>query len=105
MAKDYLKKEPTKNEKMLYELAMHQQMMDERVYSTSLHLLALGKALDIDPKKMAEILTDETEKLKEYGNKINEEIEKIREQHKAEEAKVKEEAKTEVPAETASETK
>jgi gas vesicle protein len=84
---------------------MHQQMMDERVYSTSLHLLALGKALDIDPKKMAAILTDETEVLKKYGNDINEEIEKIREANKAAEAKTKEEAKAEAPADSAPETK
>lgn len=102
MSKDYMKKEPTKNEKMIYELAMRQQMMDERIYSTSLHLLALGKALDIDPKKMAEILTDETDKLKEYGNKINEEIDKLREKNKAaEESKKTEEA----PAEEQSEAK
>lgn len=86
MAHDYLKKEPTKNEKMLYELAMRMEMMDRSHYSMSMHLLALGKALNISPEKMAEMLTAKTEDLQEYGKQINEAIDGIRKKDEAEAA-------------------
>ncbi len=78
MAKDFQKKQPTKNEQMIYEMFMRIQSMDQTLYSNSLHLLALGKSLDIAPEKMAELLTQKIGELKEYGEKINKAIEEIR---------------------------
>lgn len=76
---------------MLYDLAMQVSMIDRSVYSNSLHLLAMGMALDIKPEKMAEMLTNETEKMQEYGKQINEAIDAIRKKDEA--------AKAEKPAE------
>ncbi len=84
MPNDFKKKMPSKNEQMLYDLAMHVQDIDYRVYSVSSHVLALGIILGIDPKKLAEALTGDSAKMKEYSKKINEEIQKIEEKNKAE---------------------
>jgi hypothetical protein len=77
MANDFKKKLPTKNEQMLYEVAMHIQEIEQRLWSVSSHMLALGAAMNVDPKKMAEMLTGDDVKLKDYAQKINEEIAKI----------------------------
>ncbi len=77
MPNDFNKKELSKNERIIYELAMQVNDMDHRLWSTSSHLLAIGAVLNVDPKKMAEMLTGDDAKIKEYAKKINEEIEKI----------------------------
>lgn len=77
MANDYMKKEPTKAEKMIYELAMHQQMLDRNLVSNSAHIVAMGILLNIAPEKVAEILVSGDDKIKEYGKKINEEIDRL----------------------------
>jgi hypothetical protein len=74
---DFLKKEPTKNEKMFAEIVMHLQDVDQRVWSMSSHVLAMGAVLNVDPKKMAEMLTGDDAKIRDYANKVNEEIKKI----------------------------
>ncbi len=84
-ANDFQGKQPTKNEKMFYEIAMQLHDLDYRVWSISSHMLAMGMLLNIDPKKMAEYLTGDENKIKEYAQKINEEIEKIRAAKKPEE--------------------
>ena len=77
MATDYLKKEPSKTEKMLYELAMQMHSMEKGLWSTSAHVVALGLVLGADPEKVAEILANGDEKIKEYSNKINAAVQKI----------------------------
>ena len=77
MPNDYIKKEPSKTEKMLYQLAMNQQDMDRHIMSNSAQILALGVALGVDPEKIAKLLTTDEEKLKEHGKKINEAIQKL----------------------------
>lgn len=77
MPNDYLKKEPTKTEKLIYELAMNQRQMEKGLWSTSAHVVALGIALGVDPKKVGEILADGDEKIKDYSNKVNETIQKL----------------------------
>ncbi len=67
----------SKNEKMFYELAMQMHDVDQRVWSMSSHMLALGVALKVDPKKMAEILTGDQAVIKQYAEQINDEIRKI----------------------------
>lgn len=84
MSNDFKKKMPTKNEQVIYDLAMHLQDVDYRVYSISSHVLALGIVLGVDPKKMAEILTGNDSKIKEYAKNINDEIQKIEESKKTE---------------------
>lgn len=77
MANDYLKKQPSKNEQMFYELAMHMRHLDNTTHSNAAQILALGMMLGVDPAKLAELLVNGDEKLKEYGKKINEEIDKL----------------------------
>lgn len=76
---DFLQKQPSKNERMFAEIVMHLQDIDQRVWSMSSHVLAIGAVLGVDPKKMAEMLTGDDAKLREYANSINEEIKKIEE--------------------------
>jgi hypothetical protein len=78
---------------MLYELAMRMEMTDRNLYSTSLHLLAVGKILKIDPDAMAKMLTGDIKDLQDYGESINKAIDTIREAEKASK-----------PADTAAET-
>jgi hypothetical protein len=88
MSKDYIKKEPTKTEKFMYELAMHQQQLENQTFSNSMTVLAVALALGADAEKIAKFLTTDEAKLKEFGKSINEAIDKLKgpkeEQAKAE---------------------
>ncbi len=77
MPNDFKSKLPSKNEKIIYDLAMQMHDIDHRVYSVSSHVLALGMLLNVDPDKMAEYLTGDEAKIRDYAQKINEAIQKI----------------------------
>lgn len=77
MAKDYLKKEPSKTEKVLYELYMQTQMMDRSLMTNSALLCAIAMEKGISSQKLAEILIKDNEKIKEYSKVLNEEIGKL----------------------------
>jgi len=78
MSKDYIKKEPTKTEKFMYELAMHQQQLENQTFSNSMTVLAVALALGADAEKIAKFLTTDEAKLKEFGKSINEAIDKLK---------------------------
>lgn len=78
MPNDYGKKEPTKAEKMLYELAMHQQTLENQTFSNSMTILALAVSLGADAEKIAKLLASEDEKIKDFGKKVNDAIDKIK---------------------------
>lgn len=80
MSKDYIKKEPTKTEKMIYELVMAQNSMEKGLWSTSSLVIALAILTKQDPKAVAELMVGGDEKLREYSGKINEEIKKLEEE-------------------------
>lgn len=82
MANDFKRKEPTKTEKMIYDLMVNQQMMDHNLISNSAHIVALGILLKADPDKIAELLVNGDQQIKDYGAKINEAIKKLQEQNK-----------------------
>jgi hypothetical protein len=94
MPNDYVKKEPTKTEKFMYELAMHQQQLEHQTFSNSMTVLAVALAMGADAEKIAKFLTTDEEKIKEFGKSINAAIEKLRpakeEPPKAEEIKMEE---------------
>lgn len=92
MANDYLKKEPTKNEKMLYQIAMAQQQMEKGLWSTSAHMVALGILTKVDPEEVAKILASGDDKIKEYSEKVNNAVKRIQEEKAKTDAK-KDEAK------------
>ncbi len=92
MANDYLKKEPSKNEKMMYQLAMSQQQMEKGLWSTSAHMVALAILTKVDPEKVAEILVNGDAQIKEYSQKVNERVKKI-EEEKAKKDEPKKETK------------
>ena len=82
MPNDFKQKEPSKTEKMLYQLALNQQETDRHVMSNSAQILALAYLLNVDPEKFAKLISLDDPKLKEYGKKINEHLEKYhKEQH------------------------
>lgn len=83
MANDFLKKEPSKNEKMLFELAMQQHSMERALWSTSAHVVDLALASGADAKKVAEIIVNHDEKIKDYSKQINEEIERLEKEKKS----------------------
>jgi len=53
MPNDYLKKEPSKTEKLMYELMMHQQQLENQTFSNSMTVLAVALALGADAEKIA----------------------------------------------------
>ncbi len=78
MPNDYIKKEPNKTEKFMYELAMHQQQLEQQVFSNSMTVLAVALAAGADAEKIAKLLTQDEEKIKEFGKSINAAIDKLR---------------------------
>jgi|GEM_PF-1296880 len=83
MSNDYKKKEPTKNEKMIYELYMQLQSIDRSLFTNSALLISLAMNAGIKPERLAEMLINENDKIKEYSVKLNEEIGKLeKEKHK-----------------------
>lgn len=85
---DYLKKQPTKTEQALYELAMHMQHLDRNLVTNSAFVTILAMQAKIDPKVIAEYLTTKREEVHEYSKKINQAIDEL-------EAKSKERSKVE----------
>lgn len=84
MSSDYLKKQPSKNEQMITELFHHIQHVQNSLWSTSSFVTALAYLTKQDPKEVAELLTGDQTKLKEYSEKINKEIRAIEDKKKAE---------------------
>ncbi|MBI5530912.1 MAG: hypothetical protein HY918_05475 [Candidatus Doudnabacteria bacterium] len=97
MGNDYLKREPSKTEKMIYELVMAQNSMEKGLWSTSSLVMVLAILTKQDPKAIAELMVNGDEKLREFSGKINEEIKKLEE----EKHKGHDHAKEEKPAEEA----
>lgn len=92
MSNDYQKKQPTKNEQMIFELYRHMQSMERSLWSNSSFVTALAYLTKQDPKKVAEILAGDQKELHEYSDQINKEIRAIEEKKKAE-AKIEEDDK------------
>lgn len=77
MSKDYLKKEPSKTEKMLYELAMNQHQMEKGLWSTSTVVMALAILMKVKPEDLAELMANGDSQIKEFSEKVNEKIRDI----------------------------
>jgi hypothetical protein len=82
MAKDFLKPQPSKSEKMYLDMMVSLDVLDRRVWSTSSFVTAVAILSKTDPKKVAELLTTGQEKIKAYSKEINDEIDKIEEAEK-----------------------
>jgi hypothetical protein len=78
MPNDYLKKEPSKTEKVMYELMMRQQQLEHQTFSNSMTVLAVALACGADAEKIAKFLTTDEEKIKEFGKSINAAIDKLK---------------------------
>ncbi len=81
---DFLKKQPSKNEKVFSEITMYLHDIDHRIWSVASQVLAMGLVQKVSAKHMAELLTGSDEKLQEYAKQINEEIKKIEADRKPE---------------------
>ncbi len=77
MPNDYVKKEPTKTERMLYELVMAQNSIEKGLWSTSSLVMVLAMLTKQEPKEIAELMVNGDEKLREFSTKINDEIKKL----------------------------
>lgn len=91
MAHDFKKKEPSKTDKMLYELAMAQHQMEKGLWSTSTVVMALAVALKVNAKDVAKFMVNDAE-IKEFSQKVNDEIRLL----EAEKNKAQEPTKEEV---------
>lgn len=80
MANDFKHKEPSKTERMLYELVMAHNQMEKGLWSTSSVAISLAFLTKQDPKEIAELMVNGDAKLKEYSQKINDEIKKLEEE-------------------------
>ena len=76
MSHDFKRKEPSKTEKVLYELFMQQQGMERALTTNSALMISLAMLMKIEPEKLAEMLTDNA-KIKEYSDKINKKIDEL----------------------------
>ncbi len=83
MPKDFQRKQPTRNEQMFYDMAVQMQSLDNRLWTTSSFVSALGILTKADPQKIAELLTTGQEEIKNYSQKINDAIGKIEEAERA----------------------
>jgi hypothetical protein len=83
MANDYLKKQPSKNEKMFYDMAMSMDMLDRRLWTTSSFVTALAILSGVDAEKVARLLTTDMTKVQEFSKQINDAITKIESEEKA----------------------
>jgi hypothetical protein len=77
MSNDYLKKEPSKTEKMIYELFMQHQSMEKAIWSTSTLNIVLAILTKTDPEKIAELMVNGNDEIKEYSKKVNEAVDKL----------------------------
>lgn len=81
-SKDFLKKQPSKTEKMMSEFMMYMHDVDHRMWSVASQVLAISLIQKIEPKKMAELLSGNEAKLQEYAKQVNEEIKKLEAERK-----------------------
>jgi gas vesicle protein len=84
MYKDFQKKEPTKAERMMFELAMHQQSIERSLWTNSAFASALAMLLKVDPKQIAAMLVNSNDEIKKYSQEINDEIERLEKEKKPE---------------------
>jgi hypothetical protein len=77
MGNDYLKKEPSKTEKMMYELYMQMQNMERGLWSTSTLVMVSAMLNKLEPKDVAELMVNGGDKIKEFSKLVNEEIDKL----------------------------
>jgi len=80
MPNDYIKKEPSKTEKMLYELIMAHNQMEKGLWSTSSLVITLAILSKQKPEEVAELLVNGDEKLKEFSEKVNQAVKKLEEE-------------------------
>jgi hypothetical protein len=82
MPNDYKQKEPSKTERMLYELAMAQNQMEKGLWSTSTVVMALALITKAKPEEVAALMYEDS-KIKEFSEKVNAEIKRLEaEKHK-----------------------
>ena len=83
MPNDYVKKEPTKTEKMLYELAVAQNQMEKGLWSTSTLVMVLAILNKAKPQEIAELMVNGDAKIKEFSEEVNQIVKKLdAEKHK-----------------------
>jgi len=77
MANDYVKKEPTKTERMLYELAMAQNQMEKGLWSTSTLVLVVAMLTKQKAEDVAELMVNGDDKIKAFSEQINKVVKEL----------------------------
>ena len=77
MAHDFKQKEPSKTERMLYELAVNQNQMEKGLWSTSTLVMVSAILNKLKPEEIAELMVNGDEKIKKFSTEINEHIQKL----------------------------
>ena len=97
MPNDFKKKEPTKTEKMLYEMFMHQQQLESNVAQLSRVFMDINSRLiclcraKIEPEVLAKFMLEEPANeawMKNFNLRLEEEIKKKNEANKTDDQNV-----------------
>lgn len=88
MSNDFKRKEPSKTEKVLYELFVQQQGMERALTTNSALMISMAMLLKIEPEKLAEMLA-QNDKIKEFSDKINKKIDELETERRAKEKPTK----------------
>lgn len=83
MANDFKRKEPSKTEKVIYELFMQQQSMEQNLLTNSMFISVLAILANVKPEQIADMLVNKNEDIKNYAKQINEAIGKLEQEKKA----------------------
>lgn len=75
--KDYLKKEPTKNEQLIHEMLLYVRELNLNINSVYKQLLAVAKILDVKPNALAELMVNDEKTIMEYSKTLGQEIEQL----------------------------
>ncbi len=81
MATDYQKKEPSKTEKVLMELMLQHHDINHRTSTNSALVVAACILLGVSPEKLAEQMVTGQDKIKEFSQKVNAELDRLSEAH------------------------
>jgi len=76
MPNDFKKPEPSKAEKLFYELALAVQRLEQSQLTNTATVIAAAMLMKIPPEDMAKIIINQGF-IKEYAEKINAEIRKL----------------------------
>lgn len=77
MKNDYQKKAPTKTERMLLDLAVFQQNMENNLFSTSQMTIVLGILGKLEPEEVAQLMVNGQDKIRGFTVRLNNKMKEL----------------------------